>query len=193
MHIITSNAYESIEAECEEPFSRLNDAFKVIFLSIKEDSTSKIIRTSVTEENNHTIIKVSYPIGKNFFSKNRTYLNSVTSGLSELIKLNIKIDAVYLEKITKNLSIANKYFDYLPIILNDNTTFFTNGSFSRLNNWKQKKTLKRLNNCAYIYTSNIEIKKSISDLGISTPIKLIEEKDINNLLLKDYKIHTAQK
>ena len=188
LHILTSNASDSVQLDLEKQAHLLNDLFTPIVLIIQERKQNKIIESSVIEKDSIKYIKITYPIGKNIFSKTRTFLNSVTTGLSELIKLNIKIDLVHCHSAGKNLWISEKYFNHIPCILSENFSIFINGRFEEMNIWRQKRILKRINHCLVIYTENEELKEVLINLNISTPINIIEDSSnsLKDSILKEY-------
>lgn len=157
----------------ENQIELLDNEYNNIVLYLQGRKESKIIESTISIKNNVTRIHVTYPSGKNIFSKTRSFLNSVTTGLSKLIELDQKIDLVHCHVAGKNLWIAQKYFNDLPCLLSEHWSGFLNGNFELQANWKQKITLKRINKCDQIFTVSQHLKNALINKGITTPIEII--------------------
>lgn len=157
----------------ENQIELLNEEYNNIVLYIQGKKESKIIESNITIKNNITRIHITYPSGKNFFSKARSFLNSVTTGLSKLLELNKKIDLVHCHVAGKNLWIAQKYFDNLPCLLSEHWSGYLNGNFELQPKWKQKLILKRINKCDKIFAVSQHLKDAIIGKGITSSIEII--------------------
>ena len=157
----------------ENQIELLNEDVNNIVLYLQGRKESKIIESSISVKNKVTRIIVTYPAGKNIFSKTRNFLNSVTTGLAKLIELNQKIDLVHCHVAGKNLWIAQKYFKELPCLLSEHWSGFLNGNFELQPQWKQKITLKRMNKCAAIFTVSEQLKSALTTLPLTLPIEVI--------------------
>lgn len=151
----------------------VNAEFNHIVLYIQGRNENRKIETQFSEKNNIKIIHVTYPSGKSIFSRLRNFLNSVTSGLSKLIELKMKVDLVHCHVAEKNLWIAHKYFDDIPCLLTEHWSGFLNGSFDAKPNWKKRLTLNRINKCRQIFVVSNKLKEKYESLGVSVPIEII--------------------
>ena len=146
-----------------------------IVLFVEAKKKSKIIESFINTEENTKVIHITHPVGTNFFSRTRNYLNSVTTGLSKLIDLGYKIDQVNCYDAGKNLSIARKYFDYVPCYLYEINNQFLNSDFENLSLRKQKSILKTINSIDKVFTKNQEIKNILISKKITTTITILNK------------------
>jgi glycosyltransferase involved in cell wall biosynthesis len=154
------------------------DCHHIVF-HLQSRKESKKIESTVSTLNNITKIHVTYPSGKNIFSKTRNFLNSVTNGLSKLIGLNQKIDLVHCHVASKNLWIAQKYFEDTPCLLSEHWSGFVNGNFDNQNSWKKKLMVKRMNKCDKIIAVSPHLKSALIQYNVTTEIEVI-----GNLILQ---------
>ncbi len=150
----------------------IEDCHNIVFY-LQSRKESKKIESSVSTHNKVTKIHITYPSGKNIFSKTRNFLNSVTTGLSKLIELNQKIDLVHCHVAGKNLWIAQKYFKETPCLLSEHWSGFLNGNFENQPSWKQKTMIKRMNNCDKIIAVSSHLKLALTNKNITTDIEIV--------------------
>ncbi len=176
LHIPTyySESIENVSGYAvKELIDKTNKNNIVLFIEAKKDSN--IIESFVNTDGNTKVIHITHPIGTNYFSKTRNYLNSVTTGLSKLIDLGYKIDRVNCYDAGKNISIALRYFDYVPCYLYEMNNQFLDSSFENQRQRKQKSILKNINKLDQVWVKNIEIKKVLLTKNITPPIILLNQ------------------
>ncbi len=149
-----------------------------IILFIEAKSENKIIKINIDVKNNFSVIHISHPVGTNYFSRTRNYLNSVTTGLSKVIDMGFKIDKVVCYDARKNIGIANRYFDYIPRHLVEINNQFLNQEFHKLSNRKQKNILKNINKLDNVFVTNKEVKNILIHKGINIPITILKNKPL---------------
>ncbi len=170
-----------------------DDKYKHIVLYLQGRKESKVMETTVSQRNNFTLIHVTYPSGKNIFSRTRNFLNSVTTGLQKLLELNQSIDLIHCHVASKNLWIAKKFFPDTPCVLSEHWSGFLNGNFEKQHRWKQRITLKRMNRCDAIIAVSPLLAERLKEIGVTAPIEIVgnvidvaKQKNMLNLPIRNF-------
>ena len=176
LHIPTyysESTEQSLGYAIKEQIDQSNKNNIVLFIEARQES--KIIESFIHIEGATKVIHVKHPIGINYFSRTRNYLNAVTTGLSKLIDLGLKIDEVCCYDAGKNLSIALKYFDYIPCSLFEVNNQFLDGGFKEKSKRFQKSILKNINKMNHVWVANLAIKKALLNNDITKSIIILNQ------------------